>query len=178
MSAPHSLYPCVHKEKGNAGLAAQLSLHKGLWVCCTMKECWTPLAAAVYSRLYVVGVNPPLRSSTCRLLSLSLPINPLPTGTVHPCQMLTSVQFCCDRMVIAGALPHRWRVFMSEGNAGRIQRGKWVGVRSHKITMRPGDGSHFPLTLHQLLLLTEERHLTFSTAFYLHSNFHLFLNHC
>lgn len=32
MPSPHSLSPSVHMEKGNAGLASQLLLHKRLWV--------------------------------------------------------------------------------------------------------------------------------------------------
>lgn len=59
MPAPHSLSPRVHTEKGNAGLAARLSLHKRLWVSLLYYEGML-YAASCCRRLLLVpcGLDP------------------------------------------------------------------------------------------------------------------------
>lgn len=156
MPAPHSPSPSVHTEKGNAGLAAQLSLHKRLWV----------------SLLYYEGM---LDSAGCCRWFLLLPRG---LDSAEP-RLQTSLVITLQGLSLSSHLSTSSVLLPQDANNGCFERlyvggEHWqdqVGVRSHKTTMRLADGSHFPLQLHRLSLVPQQRRWLFG---YWHSCFHVF----
>lgn len=132
----HILFPLVCTQRKEM-LDWQLSSRyiRGFeWVCCTMKECWTR-----WFRLVPRGLN-----SAGQWLRTSLVVTLQQTSANRHCLSSSDVNGssvllrqdayngCSERLYVRG---ERW-----EDPAGNR-----VGVRSHKTTMRLGDGSHFPL---------------------------------